>query len=189
MTPGDKTPGRYAAKSKLSAAVLALIMAGAGAPAIYKQFLAEREGSRQVAYLDSAGIWTICAGLTRIYGRPVVQGDRLSVDECDRLDSEEQARGLAEMQSLVRPDVWASMSPAARAGTASFCVHNIGAAKCRESTFLRLLNAGQRNEACAQITLWIRDGGRDCRIRGNGCFGQVERRPQEDELCLSGLSQ
>lgn len=189
MTPGDKTPGRYSNRSKLSAAVLALIMAGASAPTIYKQFLAEREGSRVGAYQDGKGIWTICSGLTRIYGRPVVSSDRLSVAECDRLDSEEQARGLAEMQRLVKPEVWASMSPAARAGTASFCVHNIGAAKCRESTFLRLLNAGQRNEACAQITLWIRDGGRDCRIRGNGCFGQVERRPQEDELCLSGLNQ
>ena len=184
MIPGDKTPDRYSRRSTLSAAVLALIMAGAGAPAIYKQFLDEREGSRQVAYLDSANIWTICAGLTRIYGRPVAPSDKLSVAECDRLDSEEQARGLAEMQRLVRPEVWASMSPAARAGTASFCVHNIGAVKCSQSTFLRLLNAGQRNDACAQITLWIRDGGRDCRIRGNGCFGQVERRPQEDELCL-----
>lgn len=184
MIPGDKTPGRYSRRSTLSAAVLALIMAGAGAPAIYQQFLREREGERLVAYLDSAKIWTICGGLTRIYGRPVVQGDVLTKQECDRLDAEEQARGLAEMERLVKPEVWASMSQAARAGTASFCVHNIGAAKCSQSTFLRLLNAGQRNEACAQITLWIRDGGRDCRIRGNGCFGQVERRPQEDELCL-----
>ena len=184
MIPGDKTPGRYSRRSTLSAAVLALIMAGAGAPAIYKQFLAEREGSRQVAYLDSAGIWTICSGLTRIHGRPVVQGDRLSVAECDRLDAEEQARGLAAMERLVKPEIWASMSPAARAGTASFCQHNIGEPKCKPSTFLRLLNEGRRNEACAQITLWIRDGGRDCRIRGNGCFGQVDRRMQEDELCL-----
>jgi len=184
MIPGDKTPDRYSRRSTLSAAVLALIMAGAGAPAIYQQFLREREGERMAAYLDSAKIWTICGGLTRIYGRAVVQSDVLTQQECDRLDAEEQARGLAEMQRLVRPEVWASMSPAARAGTASFCVHNIGAAKCSQSTFLRLLNAGQRNDACAQITLWIRDGGRDCRIRGNGCFGQVERRPQEDELCL-----
>lgn len=187
MIPGDKTPGRYSRRSTLTAAVLALIMAGASAPTIYRQFLDEREGSRVGAYLDGAGIWTICRGLTRIYNRPVVKGDRLSVAECDRLDAEEQARGLAEMERLVKPEIWASMSPAARAGTASFCVHNIGAAKCRQSTFLRLLNAGQRNEACAQITLWIRDGGRDCRVRANDCYGQVERRPQEDELCLVGM--
>jgi GH24 family phage-related lysozyme (muramidase) len=55
------------------------------------------------------------------------------------------------------------------------------------STFLRLLNAGQRNEACAEITKWIKDGGRDCRVRANGCAGQVDRRMQEDELCLVGV--
>lgn len=183
MTPGDKTPGRYS-KSRLSAAVLALIAAGASAPVIYDQFLDEREGSRQVAYLDSAGIWTICKGLTRINGRPVVKGDRLTTAECDRLDAAEQEKGLAQMAQLVKPSIWAGMSPAAKAGTASFCVHNIGVGKCKTSTFLRLLNEGKRNEACGEITRWIMDAGRDCRVRANGCFGQVDRRMQEDELCL-----
>ena len=183
MTPGNRDPGRYS-KTTLTAAVAALIAAGASTPVIYQQFLAEREGTRMAAYLDSANIWTICQGLTRIYGRPVVKGDRLTRDECARLDAEEQARGLAEMQRLVRPDVWAGMSPAARAGTASFCVHNIGTGKCQQSTFLRLLNEGRRNEACAEITKWIRDGGRDCRDPAANCRGQVDRRQQEDELCL-----
>jgi len=185
VTPGDRTPGRYGGKTTLSLAVAALIAAGASAPTIYRQFLAEKEGTRTSAYLDSANIWTICEGLTRIYGRPVRQGDRLTAAECERLDGEERARGLATMQGLVRPEVWASMSPAARAGTASFCVHNIGVGKCQASTFLRLLNEGKRNEACAEITRWIRDGGKDCRDPAAGCRGQVIRRQQEDELCLS----
>lgn len=184
MTPGNRDPGRYR-KSTLTAAVAALIAAGASTPVIYQQFLAEREGTRMVAYLDSANIWTICQGLTRIYGRPVAKGDRLTRDECARLDAEEQARGLVEMARLVRPEVWAGMSPAARAGTASFCVHNIGPGKCQQSTFLRLLNEGRRNEACAEITKWIRDGGKDCRDPAAGCRGQVDRRQQEDELCLT----
>lgn len=183
MIPGNRDPNRYR-KTTLTAAVAALIAAGASTPVIYQQFLAEREGTRMVAYLDSANIWTICQGLTRIYGRPVAKGDRLTRDECARLDAEEQARGLVEMARLVKPEVWAGMSPAARAGTASFCVHNIGAGKCRQSTFLRLLNEGKRNEACAEITKWIRDGGKDCRDPAANCRGQVNRRQQEDELCL-----
>lgn len=183
MTPGNRDPGRYR-KTTLTAAVAALIAAGASTPVIYQQFLAEREGTRMVAYLDSANIWTICQGLTRIYGRPVAKGDRLTRDECARLDAEEQARGLAAMERLVKPEVWSGMSPAARAGTASFCQHNIGETKCRASTFLRLLNEGKRNEACAEITKWIRDGGKDCRDPAAGCRGQVDRRQQEDELCL-----
>lgn len=186
MTPGDKNPNRYSARSKISAALLALIVAGAGAPEIYKQLLDEKEGRSLVAYLDSANIWTICGGLTRIYGRPVRQGDNLTGAECDQLDGAEQARGLAEMETLVKPDVWRGLSPAAKAALASWCVHNLGAAKCRTSTALRELNAGRRNEACAAITMWIKDGGKDCRIRANGCFGQVDRRQLEDELCLIG---
>ena len=185
MKPGDANPRRYAGRTTLSVAMAALIAVGASAPVIYKQFLEEREGVRLVAYQDGVGIWTICGGLTRIYGRPVTPRDRLPAAECERLDAEEQARGLATMERLVRPDVWRTLSPAARAGIASFCVHNIGAARCADSTFLRLLNDGRRNEACAQITRWIFDGGKDCRIPRNNCGGQVTRRPQEDELCLS----
>lgn len=185
MIPGNKDPNRYKGRRTLSAAVLALIAVGATAPTIYQQFLEEKEGTRLVAYQDGKRIWTICQGLTRIYGRPVVQSDRLSAAECARLDADEQARGLAQMQRMTRPEVWASLSPAARAGIASFCVHNIGPAKCEQSTFLRELNAGRRNSACGEITRWIMDNG-DCRIRSNGCAGQPVRRVQEDELCLEG---
>jgi lysozyme len=90
------------------------------------------------------------------------------------------------MEKLVKPDIWKGMSPAAQAGVASFCWHNIGPTQCKDSTFLRLLNLNRRNEACGEITRWIRDNNQDCRIRSNGCIGQVERRMQEDELCLVG---
>lgn len=186
MTPGNKDPNRYKGRRTLSAAVLALIAAGAGAPAIYQQFLHEKEDTRLVAYQDGKRIWTICGGLTRIYGRAVRPDDRLTADECKWLDSGEQARGLVEMRKLVKPEIWATMSPAAKAGTASFCIHNIGGDKCKPSTFLRKLNAGDRNGACAEITRWIMDSGQDCRIRSNGCAGQPVRRVQEDQLCLEG---
>lgn len=186
MTPGDKTPGRYANKTTLSVAVAALIAAGASAPVIYQQFLEEKEGVRLVAYQDGKGIWTICSGLTRIYGRPVVKEDKLSATECKLLDAEIQEEGLREMPTLVAPDVWNGLSPAAQAGVASFCWHNIGPTKCKDSTFLRLLNEGDRNGACGEVTRWIRDNGKDCRIKSSNCGGQVLRRMQEDELCLVG---
>ncbi|EHY3286735.1 lysozyme, partial [Escherichia coli] len=49
-------------KYGLSAAVLALIAAGASAPDILDQFLDEKEGNHTTAYRDGAGIWTICRG-------------------------------------------------------------------------------------------------------------------------------
>lgn len=44
-------------KYGLSAAVLALIAAGAPAPDILDQFLDEKEGKHTTAYRDGAGIW------------------------------------------------------------------------------------------------------------------------------------
>jgi len=188
MIPGNRDPKRYA-RTKLSAAVTALILAGASAPVIMDQFVGEREGSRQVSYLDGGSssvkrIWTICKGLTKIDGQPVTQFMRLSKEECARHDRKELQATLDELQRIVKPAIWAGLSEPAKAGIASFCTYNLGSPKCRGSTFLKLLNAGApRNEYCAQITLWIRDGGKDCRY-DRSCTGQVERRMQEDELCL-----
>ena len=190
MTPGNKTVGRYSAKSKLSAAVLALVVAGGSALEIMDQFILEREGSRQVSYLDGGSttvkrIWTICKGLTNIDGKPVTPDMRLTKAECEKHDHKELQATLDELERIVLPQYWTKLSEPAKAGIASFCTYNIGATKCRNSTFLKLLNSGApANDYCAQITNWIRDGGKDCRVRANGCAGQVDRRQQEDELCL-----
>jgi lysozyme len=184
MVPGNRDPNRYR-KHVLSLAVVALIAAGAKAPTILDQMVTEKEQERLVAYQDGRGIWTICKGLTAIGGRPVTRGMTMTVHECDEHDLEAEEQDLRQAQALVRPDVWQSLSQPARAGVADF-VHNLGASKARDSTFIRELNAGHRNAACAAITLWIRDGGLDCRKVGSNCQGQPVRRMQEDELCLSG---
>ena len=75
------------------------------------------------------------------------------------------------------------------AGIASFCPYNIGPGKCFTSTFYRKLNAGDHRGACAEIKRWVRDGGKDCNIRSNNCYGQIERRAQESELTCWGLDE
>ncbi|END8122949.1 glycoside hydrolase family protein, partial [Escherichia coli] len=74
-----------------------------------------------------------------------------------------------------------------KAGIASFCPYNIGPGKCFPSTFYRRINAGDRRGACEAIRWWIKDGGRDCRIRSNNCYGQVFRRDQESALACWGI--
>lgn len=76
-----------------------------------------------------------------------------------------------------------------KAGIASFCPYNIGPGKCFPSTFYKRLNAGDRKGACEAIRWWIKDGGRDCRIRSNNCYGQVIRRDQESALTCWGIEQ
>lgn len=185
MTPGNTNPNRYKGKSMLSAAVVALVLSGAPAADILEQFLNEKEGVVLKAYKDGKGLWTICRGLTRVYGKPVTPDMRFDRAECDRLDKEEIDATLVELQRIVKPEVWDTLSEPAKAGIGSFCVYNIGTPLCLSSTFLRNLNVvgGDRNATCAQITRWIRDGGKDCRTDPS-CRGQPPRRMAEDELCL-----
>ena len=135
----------------LSAAVLALIGAGASAPEILDQFLDEKEGNHTTAYRDGAGIWTICRGAILVDGKPVIPGMKLSKEKCDRVNAIERDKALAWVE-------------------------------CFPSTFYKRINAGDRKGACEAIRWWIKDGGRDCRIRSNNCYGQVSRRDQESAL-------
>lgn len=172
-------------KTKLSAAVLALVLGGATADKILDQFLDEKEGVRTIAYQDGRGIWTICRGLTHIEGRPVTRGLKLSYSQCKRYDAVERDKAIA----WVKRNVTVPLSEPAIAGIASFCPYNIGPAKCFPSTFYKKLNAGDRIGACAEINRWIFDGGRDCRIKENNCAGQPVRRGQESELTCWDIDQ
>lgn len=183
MTPGNRDPKRYAGKALLSTAIVALIAAGAPAIDIFQQFEYENEGSRLTAYLDGESVWTICAGLTRYQGKPVYRGMTLSVAECRAADKEAFAYALRRAEEILGPVAWASLSEPAKAGLADM-VHNLGETQFRNSTAVRELKAGRRNEGCAAITLFIRDRGRDCRKAGSNCQGQPIRRMKADALCL-----
>ncbi len=82
-------------KYGLSAAVLALIAAGAPAPEILDQFLDEKEGNHTTAYRDGAGIWTICRGAILVDSKPVVPGMKLSKEKCDQVNAIERDKALA----------------------------------------------------------------------------------------------
>ncbi|HDC2644175.1 TPA: hypothetical protein O7138_004449 [Salmonella enterica] len=56
---------RTKVKYGLSAAMLALIAAGASAPQLLDQFLQEREGNTLVAVRDNGCVWSVCRGVTR----------------------------------------------------------------------------------------------------------------------------
>ncbi|MDM3050976.1 lysozyme [Citrobacter sp. CK183] len=172
-------------RAKLSAAVLALILAGAPASVILDQFLQEKEGNTLVAVMDPGGVWSLCRGVTRIDGKPVVKGMKVTQAKCDQVNAIERDKALAWVERNIK----VPLTEPQKAGIASFCPYNIGSGKCLPSGFFRKLNAGDRKGACAEIRRWIFDGGKDCRIRSNNCFGQVSRRDQESALTCWGIDQ
>lgn len=175
-------------KTKLSAAMLMLLAAGVSAPELMDQFLQEKEGNHLSAYQDGSGIWSICRGVTRIDGRPVTKGMRLSDEQCKKFNAIERDKALA----WVERNIHVPLNEPQKVGIASFCPYNIGPGKCFSSTFYRKLNAGDKVGACREIRRWIYDRGRDCRQtkgQADGCFGQVERRDQEAALACWGINQ
>ncbi|EBP8056219.1 lysozyme, partial [Salmonella enterica] len=86
---------RTKVKYGLSAAMLALIAAGASAPQLLDQFLQEREGNTLVSVRDNGGVWSVCRGVTRIDGKPVVKGQRLTQSQCDHYNAIERDKALA----------------------------------------------------------------------------------------------
>lgn len=164
-------------KTKLSKAVLALIVAGAGSGAILSQFLDEKEGERLQAYQDGAGVWTICKGHTE----GVKPGDRATVKQCADFFASDVGKSFATIDRLVK----VPLTEPQRAGITSFCAYNIGPGNCARSTFLKKLNAGDLLGACNEIPKWKYVGGVDCTKPGNKtCGGIPERRAAERELCL-----
>lgn len=170
-------------KSKLSAAMLVLIAAGASAPVMLDQFLDEKEGNTLTAVVDPGGVWSLCHGVTRIDGRAVKKGDRVSALKCKELNAIERNRALR----WVEQNIHVPLTEVQKVGIASFCPYNIGPGKCFPSTFYARLNAGDTAGACEALRWWIRDGGKDCRVRSNNCYGQVIRRDQESALVCWGL--
>ncbi|KKF38313.1 lysozyme [Hafnia alvei] len=172
-------------KTKLSAAMLALLASGATAPILFDQFVSEKEGNVLVAVVDPGGIWSICHGVTVIDGKRVVKGQTATEAQCKKVNAIERDKALA----WVDRNINVPLTEPQKVGIASFCPYNIGPGKCYPSTFYKKLNSGDRIGACAEIKRWIFDGGKDCRIRSNNCFGQIERRNQESALACWGLDE
>lgn len=171
-------------RNPLSVAVVVLILSGAPASVILDRFLNEKEGNSLTAYRDGGGLWTICRGVTEIHGEPVRPGMTLTPERCSELNAAARDRALA----WVDKNIHVPLTAPQKAGIASFCPYNIGPGKCFPSTFYKRINAGDRRGACQAIRWWIKDGGHDCRVRANRCYGQVSRRDQESALACWGIA-
>ena len=116
--------------------------------------------------------------MTRVNGKPVADGMKLTQRQCAKINREKQAKALAWVDS----NIHIPLSVPQKVGVASFCPWSIGPGRCLSSTFYQKLNAKDRKGACIEIKHWIYDNGRDCRIHSNNCYGQILRRQQEAEL-------
>lgn len=165
-------------KSFLSAAVLALVAAGASSPDILEAFIKEREGTELKAYQDGARVWTDCNGRTE----GVKPHSTTTQGECNAWLRSEMGRRFVFVDKAVQ----GPMTEPARAALTSWCF-NVGNTACARSTAVRLINQGNWAAGCREMLRFryiTRDGKKiDCSTNQPYCSGLWDRRQAEAELC------
>lgn len=101
------------------------------------EFLKKREGYKEVAYLDSALVWTIGYGTTFINGRRVRRDDTCSEFEAEAWLMSD----IMEAQDIINDFVKIELKQYEFNALVSF-VYNIGIGGFLSSTLLKVLNKG-----------------------------------------------
>lgn len=146
------------AKGKIAGGVMALAL----------PFVAGEEGLRTKAYLDQAGIPTICYGETE----NVKLGDVKTKAECDALFYVRLGYFAYRVDMMVEPE----MTDGQHAAFTSLA-YNIGLNAFQKSTLLKKANNGDMRGACDQLPRWNK-------IKGVVSKGLTNRRSRERALCL-----
>ena len=135
------------------------------------------EGIKLTPYYDPPGILTVCRGHT---GPDVVKGRKYSVDECNKLMTEDMARAIAKVDACV-PGL--PVHVLAAFGDAAYNMGPTIACDTRKSTAARLLKAGDIVGACNQLPRWDKAsvGGVIVALPG-----LTTRRAEDKHLCLTG---
>jgi lysozyme len=143
--------------------------------ALFLVVVAGFEGLRRTAYLDIAGVPTVCYGHT---GPEVRVGMKLSQAECEELLAKDAEWAWHAVDKHVRGE----MTPAQWVALASW-TFNFGEGALKSSTMLRLANEGDWLGACNELPKWNKalnpKTGRKEVVRG-----LVLRRAAERLLCL-----
>jgi lysozyme len=135
--------------------------------------IAVHEGFVPGTYVDPVGIVTACFGHT---SQRLTLGIEMSEHDCLLLLADDLTTHNKQLMQAVK----VPLSEQEHGAYLSFH-YNVGSANFKSSTLLRHLNAGERIEACKQLSRWVY-------ARGVKLPGLVTRRAHERDLCLQGVN-
>ena len=134
-------------------------------------FIVKWEGTKNKAYQDIVGVWTICSGETRNVHEGMYRTDA----ECEEMTR----NAVMEFAEAIDKMVTVPMTPEYHAALTSWA-YNVGIGAAQRSTLIRKLNAGDYVGACEELKRWNRAGGRVIR-------GLTNRRADEYQMCIEGI--
>jgi len=136
------------------------------------------EGLRLKAYLDAAGVWTICYGHTSRAGPPKVKpGMKLTKVECDEILQRDIEKFADQVAKAIKPEILERLNENQFGALVSFA-YNVGIGNLRRSSVLRAVNEGRFSDVPRLLMRWTKAGGK--RLRG-----LVRRRRAEGRLWLT----
>ncbi|MGV2828866.1 lysozyme [Myxosarcina sp. GI1(2024)] len=144
------------------------------------QLIREFEGFRARAYLDTDGTPVIGYGLSKVNGKKVALGDRISVKSAERALSKQVKTIQQQIDSAVTVELNEN-----QLGALSSIVFNVGTGFIHQSTLIKKLNAGDYQGAANEFLRWNKAnvGGRLVPLSGLS-----RRRQAEKELFLTPVN-
>lgn len=133
------------------------------------------EGCRLHAYQDSGAKWTIGYGsLVLPNNAPAHEGATITQTQADDL----LAHQVGAVAQIVQGMIEVPATNSQQAALVSLCF-NIGSGNLRNSTLMRLFNAGRTKEAAAQFAVWTL-------VKGHQVSGLINRRAAERAVFCEG---
>ncbi len=140
------------------------------------EIIREFEGFREQAYIDTDGTPVIGYGLSKVDGRKVQLGDRISVAQANATLRKQVLHLQEQIKSMVKVDLNSNQLSA----LSSFAF-NVGINGVKRSTLLKKLNAGDYVGAANEFPRWNK-----AHVRGQlvPLAGLTRRREAEKQLFL-----
>lgn len=130
------------------------------------------EGLKKESYLCPAGVPTIGYGTTKIDGKPVPMGMKITEEQADKFLQSD----LVVFENAIKNNVSVKINQNQFDALISF-IYNVGIGNFSNSTLLKLLNKNKFSEAADQFLRWTKSKGKELP-------GLIKRREAERQLFL-----
>lgn len=155
--------------------VTALVAGGISVPSAFVAVFhtVPSEGVVKEVYADPVGLPTVCIGHM---DKSLKMGQKFSEDQCIAMFAQDWKKHQDELDSMVKVPYKSEW----QRGALTDFTFNVGKANVKSSTLIRLMNMGDHDAACDQLSRWVY-------ANGKKLPGLVTRREIDYKYCMGEI--